>query len=79
MNSTVTTPHRQLKGLISCSGTPDIHPSGRRKYTVRELARLMTLPLNWVFPEIQSEGAMKRQIGKMLHAMKLHTDLGDGC
>ncbi|KAI9652895.1 MAG: hypothetical protein M1831_006324 [Alyxoria varia] len=76
MNSAVTSAHRQLRGLISCSGTTDIHPSGQRKYTVRELARLMTLPLNWVFPQMQTEGAMKRQIGNMVPPIVMKVLLG---
>ena len=52
-----------LQGLISCGGTNNAHPSGTRKFTVRELAMLQTFPADFQFGAGQSKTAKTIQIG----------------
>ena len=56
--------NRQLRQLISTGGAAgDYHPSGRRHFTVRELASLQTFPLDFQFPLHQRITTVRRQIG----------------
>ncbi|KAH9826696.1 S-adenosyl-L-methionine-dependent methyltransferase [Teratosphaeria destructans] len=55
-------PHEPLKALITCSGgETDIHPSGKRSFTLRELALLQSFPANHRFYGLK--GSIKKQIG----------------
>ena len=56
-----------LRSLIDTRGTNTLHPSGRA-FTVRELAALMTLPLEFQFPAWLGNSVIKRQIGNMVPA-----------
>lgn len=53
----------QLHNLIATSGTLDYHPDGKRKFTIREMACLMTFPMDFAFASDLSQTHMKRQIG----------------
>lgn len=52
-----------LRALISCGGTSNAHPSGTRKFTIRELAGLQTFPFDFQFGAGQSKTVKKSQIG----------------
>ena len=56
-----------LTGLIATGGTTNRHPSGR-SFTIRELAALMTLPLDFGFAPGLTDTIMKKQIGNMVPA-----------
>ena len=57
--------NRPLPRLISTQGSSVLHPDGRA-FTIRELAALMTLPLDFQFPRRAKETILKRQIGNMV-------------
>lgn len=57
-----------LSAIIATNGTPAYHPTGRQ-FTIRELAALMTLPLDFRFASGLNDGILKRQIGNMVPAL----------
>ena len=69
LDKTPYDPNRQLKGAIVTNGSgnkDDYHPSGQRGFTIRELARLQTLPLDFRFGSRQTETSIKTQIGNLV-------------
>lgn len=55
--------HTQLRHTVTTSGTPVYHPSGTRKFTVREAVLLQSAPLDFEFPDDQSQTTAMRQTG----------------
>ncbi|KAI9722538.1 MAG: hypothetical protein M1828_004533 [Chrysothrix sp. TS-e1954] len=55
--------HTQLKGLIATGGTTATHPSGSRRFTVREQACMQGFPMDFKFPQNLSKGDKLRLIG----------------
>lgn len=53
----------QAKTITTNAGQENYHPSGRRPYTLRELARLQTFPLLHSFDGANGVTEKKRQIG----------------
>ncbi|KAF2769467.1 S-adenosyl-L-methionine-dependent methyltransferase [Teratosphaeria nubilosa] len=61
-NEVPFSPDEPLKALITCSGGDrDIHPSGKRSFTLRELALLQSFPATHRFYGLK--GSIKKQIG----------------
>lgn len=53
----------QAKTITTNAGQGNYHPSGKRPYTLRELASLQTFPLYHSFAGARGVTEMKRQIG----------------
>lgn len=53
----------QAKTITTNAGQGNYHPSGRRPYTLRELAKLQTFPLYHSFAGARGVTETKRQIG----------------
>ena len=53
----------QLRGCITTNGGTGYHPEGSRQFTVRELACLQSIPVNFKLVAGQSDTTITRQIG----------------
>lgn len=60
--------HSYLKNIITGNGTPAYHPSGKRDFTVRELACIAGLHHLYAFNPKQCNTETKKQIGNLVPA-----------